>query len=242
MNYLVKPLSVHLGRRALPSRLHPQEGGDQHDGDQGHQNGSLIILFIYVTLLFDIIFDSQIDLGYYTGVVPFSPPPAAGAGQGITPTAPSLWHPWENSHHCFLIQLGADSLTGSCLCQEAGRRQVAPKPRPLGWEVGWGCYTNSNQLTALPTRLEGHFWVPGCCCHLKISDISQTFPKRLLHMDGKKGRRFLSPVVPSQALQVQIRSYLPFLQTPVASHILENKAQTLYIDLQLGDLLSHHYY
>ena len=51
-------------------------------------------------------------------------------------------------------------------------------------------------------------------------------------MDGKKGGRFLSPVVLSQALQVQIRSYLPFLQTPEASHILENKAQALYIDLQ----------
>lgn len=79
---------AHLGRTALPSRLCPQEGGDQHDGDQGHQNGSLIILFIHVTLFFDIIFDSQIDLGYYTGVVPFSPPPAAGAGQGITPHCP----------------------------------------------------------------------------------------------------------------------------------------------------------
>lgn len=69
---------------------------------------------------------------------------------------------------------------------------------------------------------------------MQISDISQTFLKRLLHVDGKDGGRFLSARVPPQALQVQTGSHLPFLQTPMASHNLENKTQTLYLDLQVG--------
>lgn len=46
------------------------------------------MLFIHPTLLLDKIFDSQIDLGYYKGVVPFPSPPAAGAGQGVPLTVP----------------------------------------------------------------------------------------------------------------------------------------------------------
>jgi len=96
-------------------------------------------------------------------------------------TAPSLWHPWENSHHCLLpIQLA-----GSCICQEAGKKQVAPK---TGLLVGRGLlYSNSNQLTAYPTRL-----------HRPLLDSWLL----LLHVDGKDSGRFLSAMVPPQALPV----------------------------------------
>lgn len=45
---------------------------------------------------------------------------------------------------------------------------------------------------------------------------------------------FSNCLAPPQALQVQTASHLHFLQTPMASHILENKTQTVYLDLQGG--------
>lgn len=71
-----------------------------------------------------------------------------------------------------------------------------------------------------------------CLSHSQISDIAHTFWRgSSMHIWNMMGD--FSVLWPHFRLQVQTRSHLSFLKTPMASLILENETQTHYLDLQV---------